>query len=111
MEYLCLDIKYVWVEGEKRNYYLLSIQDVYSRMILKQILKSSIRKYDVIDLFRSIDLKYGIKGVKIRKNLPTSLPPRKTHTLKPFTASCKEKSSQGMNLTASTRPKPLFSDI
>ena len=68
MEYLCLDIKYVWVEGEKRNYYLLSIQDVYSRMILKQILKSSIRKYDVIDLFRSIDLKYGIKGVKIRND-------------------------------------------
>jgi len=37
-------------------------------MILKQILKSSIRKYDVIDLFRSIDLKYGIKGVKIRND-------------------------------------------
>ncbi len=31
MEHLCLDIKYVWVQGEKRNYYLLSIMDVYSR--------------------------------------------------------------------------------
>jgi transposase InsO family protein len=37
-------------------------------MILKQILKSSIRKYDVIELFRSIDLKYGITGVKIRND-------------------------------------------
>lgn len=61
-------IKYVWVEGEKRNYYLLSIQDVFSCLILKQILKSSIRKYDVIDLFRSIDLKYDINGIKIRND-------------------------------------------
>jgi len=25
MEFLCLDIKYIWVEGEKRNYFLLTI--------------------------------------------------------------------------------------
>ena len=25
MEYLCLDIKYVWVAGESRNYYLLTV--------------------------------------------------------------------------------------
>jgi putative transposase len=31
MEYLCLDIKYVWVQGEGRWYYLLSIMDVFSR--------------------------------------------------------------------------------
>ena len=34
MEYLCLDIKYVWVQGEGRWYYLLSIMDVFSRKIL-----------------------------------------------------------------------------
>jgi putative transposase len=68
MEYLCLDIKYVWVAGEKRNYYLLSIQDVFTRMILRQVLKGSIRKYDVIDLFRSINLQYGISGVRIRND-------------------------------------------
>lgn len=34
MEYLCLDIKYVWVHGDHRWYYLLSIMDVYSRKIL-----------------------------------------------------------------------------
>lgn len=68
MEYLCLDIKYVWVEGEKRNYYLLTILDVYSRKALEQIFKPSIRKMDVINLFRSLDKQYGIKGVTIRND-------------------------------------------
>lgn len=68
MEFICLDIKYVWVHGEKRNYYLLTILDVYSRKALEQVLKSSIRKIDVIDLFRKIDLTYGIKGVTIRND-------------------------------------------
>jgi putative transposase len=30
MEYLCLDIKYLWIHGEKRFYYLLTILNVYS---------------------------------------------------------------------------------
>ncbi len=31
MDYLCLDIKYLWVDGEQRWYYLLSVIDVFSR--------------------------------------------------------------------------------
>ncbi|GAB3285587.1 hypothetical protein GCM10027347_62410 [Larkinella harenae] len=34
LEYLCHDIKYVYVEGEKQNYLLYTILDVYSRKIL-----------------------------------------------------------------------------
>lgn len=68
MEYLCLDIKYSWVDGEKRTHYLLSIQDVYTRMILRQVLKESICKYDVINLFRSIALQCGISSVRISNN-------------------------------------------
>lgn len=68
LEYLCLDIKYVWVEGEKRNYYLLTIIDVYSRKVLGQIFQPSIRKIDVINLFRNINNLYGIKGVTIRND-------------------------------------------
>jgi len=68
MEYICLDIKYVWVHGEKRNYYLLTILDVYSRKALCQILQASIRKMDVINLFRQINLTYGIKGVTVRND-------------------------------------------
>ena len=68
MEYLCLDIKYLWVHGEKRFYYLLTILDVYSRKILEWVLQKSVRKFDVINLFRRINLQYGIKGVNVRND-------------------------------------------
>jgi len=68
LEYLCIDIKYVWVEGEKRNYYLLTVIDVYTRMAIEQIFQSSIKKTDVINLFRRINHRYGIKGITIRND-------------------------------------------
>lgn len=68
MEYLCLDIKYVWVNGEKRNYYLLTVLDVFSRKGIEQIFQKSIRKMDVINVFRRIDNNYGIKGVTVRND-------------------------------------------
>lgn len=68
MEYLCLDIKYVWVEGEKRWYYQLAIMDVFSRRILCWIFQRSIRQRDVIRLMRELDLRYGLKGVFIRND-------------------------------------------
>ncbi len=68
MECLCLDIKYVWVKGERRNYYLLTVLDVFTRKALQQLFKSSIRKMDVIDLLRRIDVEYGIKGVTVRND-------------------------------------------
>lgn len=68
MEHLCLDIKYIWIHGEKRHYYLLSIMDVYSRRILAWILQKSIRKMDVINLFRQLNQQYSIKDVYIRND-------------------------------------------
>lgn len=68
MEYLCLDIKYVWVRGEKRNYYLLSVMDVYTRRIVGYIYQSSIRKIDVIKLLGRLHLLYGLKGVFVRND-------------------------------------------
>lgn len=68
MEYLCLDIKYVYVHGEKRNFYLLTIIDVFSRKILDQIFQKSIKQIDVINAFRRINNEYGIKGVTIRND-------------------------------------------
>lgn len=68
MEYICLDIKYVYIHGEKRNYYLLTILDVFTRKGIAQILQSSIRKADVINMFRSINRQYGIKGVTVRND-------------------------------------------
>jgi transposase InsO family protein len=68
MEYLCLDIKYVYVHGEKRNFFLLTIIDVFSRKIVDQIFQKSIKQIDVINAFRRINNVYGIKGVTIRND-------------------------------------------
>jgi transposase InsO family protein len=68
MEHLSMDIKYVWVAGEKRNYYLLSIIDVYSKRLLQSMLKRSIRKSDVVDLLKKLNDRNAIKGVTIRND-------------------------------------------
>lgn len=56
------------VEGEKRNYLLYSILDVYSRKILYSLFQKSIRKADVVRAFLHIQRGYGLKGVKIRND-------------------------------------------
>ena len=68
LEHLCLDIKYIWVHGDKRWYYLLSVMDVYSRFILIWILQPSVRQHDVIDLMRKLHLMYNLKSVSIRND-------------------------------------------
>jgi putative transposase len=68
LEHLCLDIKYIWVQGEGRWYYQLSIMDVYSRFILIWILQPSIRQNDVIELMRKLHLMYNLKSVAIRND-------------------------------------------
>jgi len=68
MEYLCWDIKYVWVPGERKSYYLLSLMDVYTRSILDWIFQSSIKKIDLIKMISRIDLTYGLKGVYVRND-------------------------------------------
>ena len=56
------------VEGERRNYYLLSVIDVYSRKILDWLFQSSIRQIDLINLFRRINRSYQLKGVILRND-------------------------------------------
>lgn len=68
LEYLCWDIKYVWVQGERRNCYLLSVIDVFSRKILAWLFQSSIRQIDLINLLRSVNQNYSLKGVILRND-------------------------------------------
>jgi len=68
MEYICRDIKYIWVKGERRNYYMLSLMDIYSRRILYHKFQGSIRKIDLIKLIARIDLLHGLKGVTVRND-------------------------------------------
>lgn len=68
LEYLCMDIKYVWVEGERRHYYLLTVLDVYSRKALDWIFLPSIRKQHVVSLFMRIANGYDVKGITVRND-------------------------------------------
>jgi len=68
MEYLCMDIKYVWVEGEQRNYYLLTVLDVYSRKVVEWVFLPSVRKQQVISLFMRIASHYEAKGITVRND-------------------------------------------
>lgn len=68
MEYLCWDIKYVWVEGDRKNYYLLSLMDVYTRRILAWVFQGSIRKVDLLKIIRRVDLSHPLKGVTLRND-------------------------------------------
>ncbi len=68
MECICLDIKYIWVEGEKRFYFLLTVMDIFSRKVLCFIFQRSIRKMDVINLFRKLNVEHDIKGVTLRND-------------------------------------------
>ncbi len=54
LNYFEMDIKYIYIPEERRNAYLLSIIDVYSRKIIGHIFKRSIRKMDVINLWQSL---------------------------------------------------------
>lgn len=54
MEQLCMDIKYVYIHGEKRNALLLTVLDVYSRRIVGQMLWWRIRKEHVIWLLHRV---------------------------------------------------------
>ncbi len=68
LEYLCLDIKYVWIDGERRFYYLLTVIDVYTRRVMGWILQKSIKQMDVIRLLRKLDLEHSLKGVNVRND-------------------------------------------
>jgi putative transposase len=68
MEYLCMDIKYVYIPEERRHHYLLTILDIYSRRVLDWILQPSVRKYQVVALLRKIDRRHPLKGVILRND-------------------------------------------
>lgn len=68
LEYLCWDIKYAWVAGERRNYFLLSVMDVYTRKILDWIFQPNIRQMDLINLVRQVNREHELKGIIIRND-------------------------------------------
>jgi transposase InsO family protein len=126
MEYLCWDIKYNWVRGEYKNYYLLSIMDIYTRRILDWIFQSSIGKIDVIKIIGRIEFTDGLQGVTVLNDNGSQFiankvrdylcyreanqefthiaTPWETCTLKLNTVSLNERSSNALILKAIMKP-------
>lgn len=68
MEQLCMDIKYVYIHGEKRNALLLTVLDVYSRRIIGQVLWWHIRKEHVIWLLHRVLQLHCTKTITLRND-------------------------------------------
>lgn len=68
MEQLCMDIKYVYIHGERRNALLLTVLDVYSRSILAQVLWWRIRKEQVLWLLHRMLQQHRAKGITLRND-------------------------------------------
>ena len=68
LEYLAMDIKYVYIDAEKRFAYLLTVLDVYSRFVVGYTLKYSIKKVDVVLLLDGILRGVLAKGIIIRND-------------------------------------------
>jgi len=68
LQYLSMDIKYVHIHGWRRNVFLLTVMDIYSRKVLIHMLKSSIKKGDVLVMLSLMLLDYKSEGMSIRND-------------------------------------------
>ena len=68
LQYLAMDIKYVHIHGTGRNVLLLTVIDIYSRKVLIYLLRSHIKKGDVLMLLSLMLLEYKAEGMSIRND-------------------------------------------
>jgi len=68
MQHMCMDIKYIYIKGERKFTYLLSLIDVYSRKIMGYVFKPSIKQHDVIWLLSGIIGVDKTKSITIRND-------------------------------------------
>ena len=59
-EKLQMDIKYIYIQGERRNVYLLSLMDIFTRKVLGYRVWWSMKKQDVIGLVDEVILKTAL---------------------------------------------------
>jgi len=61
LQYLSMDIKYVYVHGSGRNVWLLTVMDIYSRKVLIHMLRPGIKRGDVLVMLSLMLLEYKPK--------------------------------------------------
>lgn len=68
LQYLSMDIKYVHIHGWRRNVFLLTVMDIYSRKVLIHMLKTSIKKGDVLVMLSLMLMEYKTEGMSLRND-------------------------------------------
>lgn len=69
LTYFEMDIKYIYIPEERKNAYLLSVIDVFSRKVIGHIFKRSIKKIDVINLWQVLKADLNdLKKITIRSD-------------------------------------------
>jgi transposase InsO family protein len=68
MQHLCMDIKYVYIHGEGRNAYLLTVLDIFTRRVLRYAFKNSIKQDDVVLMLEAMLQMYPAQGITVRND-------------------------------------------
>ena len=66
MEHICMDIKYVYIHGQRRNAYLLAIMDIATRWVLGWALKWSMKHTVVIVCLHKSLRGYNTNSITLR---------------------------------------------
>jgi transposase InsO family protein len=66
LEYLCMDVKYVYIHGARRNAYLLAIIDVATRYVVGWSLQFTMKHTDVILCLHGVLQGFEAKHVMLR---------------------------------------------
>lgn len=66
LEYLCMDIKYVYIHGARRNAYLLAIIDVSTRFVVGWSLQFTMKHTDVILCLHGVLQGFEAKHIMLR---------------------------------------------
>jgi transposase InsO family protein len=68
LQYLSMDIKFVYVQGTGRNALLLTVLDIYSRKVLIYMLRQNIKKGDVLVMLSLMLLEYKCEGMRLKSD-------------------------------------------
>jgi transposase InsO family protein len=68
LQYLTMDIKYVYIHADRKHAYLLTLMDVYTRKVLAYTLRYSMRHPQVIALVRQLRDEYHVEGIILRND-------------------------------------------
>jgi len=68
LQYLTMDIKYVYIHADKKQAYLLTLMDVYTRKVLAYALHYSMRHPQVISMITQLRSQYDVQGIILRND-------------------------------------------